>query len=66
MIQKTAFMRNWSSFFCHFPKYCVKILFGVFFYTKVGGENIFKLIIENESLHKNCNDNSVRIVNFAT
>jgi hypothetical protein len=32
----------------------------------VGGENIFKPTIGNESLHQNSNDNGVRIVNFAS
>jgi len=32
----------------------------------VARENIFKPTIENESLHQDRNDNSVRIVNFAT
>jgi len=33
---------------------------------KVGRENIFKLTIENESLHQDSNDDDVRIVYFAT
>ena len=32
----------------------------------MGRENIFKPAIGNESLHKDNNDNGVRIVNFAT
>jgi hypothetical protein len=36
------------------------------FNAEVGGENIFKLTIGNESLHQDSNDNGVRIVNFAT
>jgi len=43
----------------------VKILLGDFKVT-VGKENIFKLIIGNDSLHQDSNDNGVRIVNFAT
>jgi endonuclease/exonuclease/phosphatase family metal-dependent hydrolase len=35
------------------------------FNAKVGREDIFKLTIENESLHKTSNDNGVRLVNFA-
>jgi len=35
------------------------------FNAKVGGENIFKLTIGNESLHQDSNDNGVRIVSFA-
>jgi hypothetical protein len=34
--------------------------------VKVGREDIFKLTIENESLHEISNDNGVRVVNFAT
>jgi hypothetical protein len=36
------------------------------FNAKVGREDIFKPTIGNESLHKICIDNGVRIVNFAT
>ena len=36
------------------------------FKAKVGTENIFKPIIENESLHQDSNDNGVRLGNFAT
>ena len=43
----------------------MKILLGDF-NAKVGRENIFKPTIGNESLHKDSNDNGVRIVNFAT
>src|SRR5215469_12313116 len=42
----------------------MKILLGDF-NAKVGRENIFKPTIGNESLHKDSNDNGVRIVNFA-
>jgi hypothetical protein len=43
----------------------VKILLGDFS-AKVGGENIFKLTIGNESLPQDSNDSGVRIVNFST
>jgi hypothetical protein len=43
----------------------MKILLGEF-NAKVGGENIFKPTIGNESLHQDNNNNGVRIVNFAT
>jgi hypothetical protein len=43
----------------------MKILSGDF-NAKVGRETIFKLIIENESLHQVGNDNGVEIINFAT
>jgi hypothetical protein len=36
------------------------------FYAKVGREDIFKPTTGNESLHKNSNDNGIRVVNFAT
>jgi hypothetical protein len=36
------------------------------FNAKVGGEDIFKPIIGNESLYEASNDNGVRVVNFAT
>jgi hypothetical protein len=34
--------------------------------TKVEGENIFNPTVGNESLHRDSNNNGVRIVNFAT
>jgi len=43
----------------------MKILLGDF-NTKVETENIIKPTIGNESLHKDINDNGVRILNFAT
>jgi hypothetical protein len=43
----------------------MKILLGDF-NAKVEREDIFKPIIGNESLHEVCNDNEVRVVNFAT
>jgi len=51
MIPTTVFTRNWSSFFYHFPKYHMKILFGDF-NAKVGRENIFKPTTGNDSLHQ--------------
>jgi hypothetical protein len=43
----------------------MKILLGEF-NTKIGREDIFKLTISNESLHKISNDSGVRVVIFAT
>jgi len=43
----------------------MKILL-VDFNAKERSENIFKPTIGNESLHKDSNDNGLRIVNFAT
>jgi hypothetical protein len=40
----------------HIPKYKMKILLGDF-NAKLGREDIFKLIIGNESLHQYSNDN---------
>jgi len=51
--------------FDHFPKYHMKILLGDF-NAKVRRENIVKLTIGNDSLHQDCNDNGVRIADFAT
>jgi hypothetical protein len=45
------------------PKYQMKILLGDF-NAKLGREDIFKLIIGNESLHQYSNDNGVRRLNF--
>jgi hypothetical protein len=33
---------------------------------KLGGEDVFKPTIENESLHQDSTDNGVRKINFAT
>jgi hypothetical protein len=43
----------------------VKILLGDF-NAKIGREDIFKLTVGNESVHKISIDNGVRVVNFAT
>ena len=50
--------------FDHFPKYTQKLLGD--FNAKVGRESIFKPTIGQENLHKDINDNGVRLVNFAT
>ena len=62
---KDSFYEELEQVFYHFPNYHVKILLGDF-NAKVRRENIFKPTIGNESLHQDCNDNAVRIVNFAT
>jgi len=46
-------------------KYHIKILLGDF-NAKVGREDILKLTVKNESLHKISNNNGVTLVNFAT
>jgi hypothetical protein len=43
----------------------MEILLGDF-NTNAGRKDIFKLTIENESLHEASNDNEVRVANFAT
>jgi hypothetical protein len=43
----------------------MKMLLGNF-NAKFGREDIFKPTIGNEILHRDINDNGVRIVNFAT
>ena len=60
-----SFYEELDQGFDHFPKYDMKIQLGDF-NAKVGRENIFKPTIGNESLHRDSNDNGVRIVNFAT
>jgi len=58
---KYSFYEELQQDFNRFPKYHVKIIladFGV----KVGRENIFKLIIGNESLRQDSSNNGVRIV----
>jgi hypothetical protein len=61
---KDSFYEELEHVFDKFPKYHMKILLD--FNAKVGREDIFKLIIGNESLHKSSNDNGVRLANFAT
>jgi len=51
--------------FDHFPKHHMKMLLGDF-NAKVGRGNIFKPTIGQESLHRDSNDNGVRLVNFTT
>jgi exonuclease III len=62
---KDSFYEELEGVFDQFPRYHLKILLGDF-NAKVGREDIFKLTIGNESLHKTSNDNGVRGVNFAT
>jgi exonuclease III len=52
-------------FFFFFPKCDMKILLGNF-NAKLERGDIFKQTVWNESLHKDSDDNGVRIVNFAT
>ena len=58
---KDSFYEELEQVFDNFLKYLIQILLGGF-NAKVGGENIFKLTIGNESLLKVSNDNGVRIV----
>ena len=51
--------------FNDFPNYHMQIMLG-YFNPKVGREYIFRLTIQNESLHQDSDDNGVRIVNFTT
>jgi hypothetical protein len=62
---KDSFYEEVEQVFDQFPRYHMKILLGDF-NAKVGREDIFKLIIDNKSLHEVSNDNGVRVVNFAT
>jgi len=62
---KDSFYKELKQVFKHFPMHHIKILRGNF-NAKVGREDIFKPTTGNDSLHQDCNDNSVRIVNFAT
>jgi hypothetical protein len=62
---KDSFYEYLEQAFDHFPRYHMKILLEDF-NAKVGREDIFKLIIGNESLHKASNDNgqSSKFCNF--
>lgn len=51
--------------FNHFPSYCMNIMLGER-NEKLGRVDIFRPTIGNERLYHDNNDNSVRIVNFAT
>jgi len=62
---KDSFYEELEQVFDHFPKYQMKIVLGDF-KAKMGRENSFKPTIGNEGLHQVCNENGVRIVNFAT
>jgi hypothetical protein len=60
-----SFYEELEEVFDQFTRYHIKILMGDFI-AKVWREDIFKLIIGNESLHEASNDNGIRVVNFAT
>jgi hypothetical protein len=62
---KNSFYEEFEHVFNKFPKCHTEILAGDF-NAKEGIEDIFKLTIGNESLHKISNDNGVRAVHFAT
>jgi exonuclease III len=62
---KDSFYEELEHVYDKFPKYQMKILL-CDFNAKVGKEDIFKPTIENENVHKVCNANEVRLVNFAT
>jgi len=62
---KDSFYAELEQVFDHLHKHHMKILLGDF-NAKVGRENIFKPTIGQESLHKDSNNNGVRLVNFAT
>jgi hypothetical protein len=62
---KNSFYEELERVFDKFPKCHMKILLGDI-NAKVGKEDIFKLTIGNESLHKISNDNRVKVINFAT
>jgi hypothetical protein len=61
---KDSFYEELECMFDKFSKYHMKILFGDFS-SKIGREEIFKLTIGNENLHKISIDNGVRVVNVA-
>jgi hypothetical protein len=60
---KNSFYEELERAFDKFPKSHMKIL--LYFNTKVGKEDIFKLTIGNESLYEISTNNGVRVVNFA-
>jgi hypothetical protein len=62
---KDSFYEELEQVFDHFPQYHIKIMLGDF-NAKLGGADIFKPKIGNESLREGSNDNGVRVVNFAS
>jgi hypothetical protein len=62
MIQKNNFCEELGHIFSTYLKYNIRLLFGDF-NADVRRENIFKLIIGNETLHKTLYDNGIRAVN---
>jgi hypothetical protein len=62
---KNRFYEELESVFNKFRKYHTKIILG-YFNSELGRQDIFKTIIENESLHEIGNDNGVKSINFAT
>ena len=62
---KDSFYEAVEQVYSHFPKYHMKILLGNCS-TKLGRGEIFKVTIENLSLHQDINDNGVRKVNCVT
>jgi hypothetical protein len=62
---KDRFYEELEQVFDQFPRYHMYILLGDF-NAKVRREEVFKPITGNESLYGASNDNSVRVVNFAT
>jgi exonuclease III len=62
---KDSLYEELEQVFDHFTKYHMEILLGDF-NAKLGGKDILKPKIGNESLHLGSNDNSVRIINSAT
>jgi hypothetical protein len=65
MIRRPASKKEQERVFDKSPKCHTKILLGDFS-AKVGGEDILKPTIWNESLYEMSNYNGVRVVNFAT
>ena len=62
---KDSFYEAVEQVYSYFPKYHTKILLGDC-NAKLGRGDIFKVTIENLSLHQDSNDIGVRKVNFAT
>jgi hypothetical protein len=62
---KDSIYKELECVFDKFSEYHIKIMLGDF-NAKASREDIFKPTIGNKSLHKICNDNAVKGVNFAT
>jgi hypothetical protein len=61
---KNEFHEELERVYDNFPENAMKIVLGDF-NSKIGKETLFRQTIGLESLHNECNDNGIRLVDFA-